>query len=408
VLRQAADVWRELEPDLVGLAIVDVDGKPALSVQAHPAVEPLEITIPLGGIFVASANTSTGGPGYQRRMCDVLHIVGDRLGVTWLPSNDDVLDDTGFFETGDRAAVDRQMLAWLGAGLSALTIEKGMKVGIAMPFGYRAGGDDDIITAMGPRDQDWATRGAADPQAAADLFAWWGDERNAVHYRNRALAAMWVDLRWAPSLDDAERFGLVRVDRDLSRAHELDPDLDLPWREWSELRRLIGGSTTAEPTDPTIRDRASAVDPDARLIGYRRGSAPLHLEGWTIHIPGSFVEFWDDGSWVGADYHRSIRLKAIAVEGEDAAIPTADQLADSLTEAGTTTIDPGDPELRGGATVADNNEGPRPVRVVQGMLMATGSVLVVTIVFGDDEEWGRETFRSIRFSSPTGDPPNRA
>jgi hypothetical protein len=372
-------------------------------VQAHPAVEPLEISVSASGQVDVSANTSTGGPGYHRRMCDVLHVLGDRLGVTWQGSTGDIQDDTGYFETGDGRAVDDAMLAWLRAVLGHSDVPEGQSLAIAMPMGYRAGGDDHVVTAMGPRDQEWATRGAADPHDAADLFSWWSDDRDGVHYRNRALATMWVDLRWAPPLDDTERGLLVRVDQDLSRAHELDTDLDLPWREWSEIRRLLAyDSHTSEPMaiNRTIRDRASAVDPNARLVGYRRGFAPLFLGGWTIQVPGSFVEGSDDGSWLGYDADRSIRLKPLAITGKDGTVPTADELAASMTEAGAPTIDPGHPDLRGGATVADNDEGPRPARVVQGMLMATGHVLIVTIVFGDDEDWGRETFRSIRFTSP--------
>jgi hypothetical protein len=411
-LRQAAGLWRELEPDLVDLRIRDVDGVPTLSIQAHPAVEHMEVTIPAGGQVVVSANTSTGGPGYHRRMCDVMHILGNTLGVIWRPSTDDALDDTRYFETGDRSAVDTEMLAWLAAVLGRSNVPKGQRLAIAMPLGYRTGGDDDIVTSMGPRDQSWVTRGAADPREAADLFAWWGDDRDAVHYRNRALATMWVDLRWATPLDDVERDGLVRVDRDLSRAHELDPTLDLPWREWAEVRRLVGGSSTAEATmtDQMIRERASAVGSDSRLIGYRRGSAPFSLEGWTIQVPGSFVEEWEDGSWVGYDDQRSVRLKSIEIRGEDGTIPTADVLAAAMSGANTTTIAPGDPALRGGATVADTSEGGRLVRLVQGAVTVTERALVVTIVFGDDEAWGRETFRSIRFTSRTNDQsdPNNA
>ena len=218
---------------------------------------------------------------------------------------------------------------------------------------------------------------------------------------------MWVDLRWAAPLDDAERARLVRVDGELSRAHQLDPTLDLPWREWAEVRQLIGDSSAAEATeiDVMIGQRASVVEPERRLIGYRRGSAPLTLEGWTVQVPGSFVDGWDDGSWVGYDDQRSIRLKTIAIRGKDGSIPTADELAAAMTGADPT-IDPGDPALRGGATIADTSEGGRPVRVVQGALMVTGRVLVVTIVFGDDETWGRETFRSIRFTLRPDDLPD--
>ena len=56
-----------------------------------------------------------------------------------------------------------------------------------MPIGYRASvaDGDDVLTATGPQDRAWLARGAADPASAVDIFAWWGDERDATHYEER-------------------------------------------------------------------------------------------------------------------------------------------------------------------------------------------------------------------------------
>lgn len=399
-LRQAADVWRELEPDLVDLSIDRIDGTPTLSMQAHPAVESLELKVQSAGHVVVSANTSTGGPGYHRRMCDDLHILGDRLGVTWQPSTDDVTDETGYFESGDRSAVDEAMLAWIGTLVTKLPLADGKQVAISMPVGHRGGPDDIIATAMGPRDRDWASRVAADPREAVDHFPWWNDERDGAHYLKRALAAMWVDVRWAVPLDEAERQQLLAVDRDLNKAYQLDPELDIPWREWSEVRRLIGGSSEGATTglDRTINERAAPVDPAKRLIGYRRGSMPVTVGGWTIQLPRSLVVSSDRDSWLGFDADRSVRLLPLVITATDGQVPSAEELAEVGPER--PMIEPGDPGLRGSATIADSVEGKQTGRVLKGIVTSPGHSLIVTIAYSRDETWARETYRSIRFTSP--------
>lgn len=381
------------------------NGVPTLTMQAHPAVEPLEMTVPSGGVLEVAANTSTGGPGYHRQMIDDVRRIGERLGIAWQASNDDdVLDETGYFEGGDRDAVDAAMLAWIGGLLGVVRERQGHSIAVAMPLGYRASvsDQDDIVTAMGPRDHDWVARGAADPTDAADFFAWWGDARDATHYRNRAVARMWVDVRWAPPLDDESQNHLTAADRDLRKAFDLDPTLQLPWREWSEIRGLIQDLPGSDPElDRSIAERAAVVEPGTRLIGYRRGSVSVTIEpGWTITIPGSFHEGTDGDSWIGYDQDRSIRLSSVTIAGKDGQVPSADELS-AMAPSGPAAIGPSDDALRGGAEIAMVEEEGQRFRALQGVLASDGQVLILTIVFGDDEAWARETYRSIRFN-PAG------
>ena len=402
VLRQAAGAWRELEPDLVLLEVDNIEGIPTLTIQAHPAVEPLSMTVPSAGALEVSANTSTGGPGYHRQMIRDVRAIGERLDIAWDSLNDDdVLDETGYFEGGEPGAVDAAMLRWIGALLGKLQFHEGRFVAIAMPIGYRAAGSDssEVITAMGPRDRAWVARGAVDPSQAADFFAWWGDDRDATHYRNRALARMWVDVRWSEPVDDESREHLVRADRDLTRSYELDTSQELPWREWSEIRGILREPGSPESTmDHVIKERAAAVGPNTRLVGFRRGSMPVTVNpGWTITIPGSFHETSDGDSWIGYDHERSVRLASMTITGKDGSVPTADELAaNSLSSP--YPIRPGDDALRGGAEIRDVEEDGRQFRALQGEVIADGQVLIITIVCGQQEEWARETYRSISFN----------
>jgi hypothetical protein len=211
---------------------------------------------------------------------------------------------------------------------------------------------------------------------------------------------MWVDVRWAEPVDDESRAHLVGADRDLHKAFGLDPATDLPWREWSEIRRLIREPGESESDfDRVINERGTNVDPDTRLIGYRRGSLPVTVNpGWTITIPGSFHEGVDGDSWIGYDRDRSVRLASITITGKDGSTPGADELAaNSLSARGP--IRPGPDDLRGGAEIRDVEEDGRHFRALQGEIIADGQILILTIVFGEDEEWARETYRSIRFTA---------
>ncbi len=369
--------------------------------QAHPAVEPLEMTAPTSGVLEVSANTSSGGPGYHRRMVDDVRVIGDRLGVTWQESNgDDRLDETGYFESGDRDRVDAEMLAWLRAVLGHAHNEAEGLAMIAMPIGYRASvmDQDVVVTFMGPRDRAWVARGAAHPADAVDMFAWWGDERDASHYRNRAIARMWVDVRWSTPVDEESRNHLIGADRDLRRALELDPTIELPWREWEEIRRLIEGpGGEASSLDRVIAKRAAAVPAGMRLIGYRRGSVPVPIDpGWSITMPGSFHEVSEGDAWVGYDQDRTIRLSSVTVVGKDGRVPSAEELA-ADAPSGPDAIGPGDDSLRGSATIGEVEEDGRRIRALQGVVTSDGELLIVTIVFGDDEAWAIRTYRSIRF-----------
>src|SRR5512132_547020 len=82
---------------------IDDRGNPLLSVRLHPAAEDVCIVAAGQGRVVATANTFTVGPGYHRYVCELLHHLGDALGIGWLErgAEEGVGDPTGYFETGD-------------------------------------------------------------------------------------------------------------------------------------------------------------------------------------------------------------------------------------------------------------------------------------------------------------------
>jgi hypothetical protein len=376
---------------------------PGLAVWAHPAVDALTMTIPSPGILDVSAATSTAGPGYHRRMCDDIHEIGRRLGFSWAPSDgNDILDETGYFETADRGGVDREMLDWIGTGMALIDRQVGEganQIAISMPVDFRPIRSDlDVLTVLGPRDRAWVREAARDPTHAIGMLPWWGDVRDAVHYRDRALCRMWVDVRWVEPVDEPSRRTLEAVDRDLAHAHELDQEFELPWREWSEIRTLLlSGSPQDRPSmlDRTIAARSATADQSAPLIGYRRGQVRVSIgQRWSVAVPGSFAEASDDDAYIAFDADRTVRLSVLEIRGRDGSVPEADELVEPIPP-GDQPILPGDPRLRGHAvTTLDDRGG---VAHLQGTLATAGHLAVVTIVAAD-QEWARETWRSIRFS----------
>jgi len=399
LLETVRERWQELQPDAVEFRLENSGQAPALWVRLHPGVEPAEVNIAPPGTVTISANTSSGGPGYHRRLCADLQAVGAALGIAWESSDgDEILDETGYFESGDFEAVDRAMLDWLKALLKHVSGLHATQVALSMPLGFiPVGYGTQLLTVMGPRNEEWRSRGADDPRTAIDVFPWWSDRWDAKHYRDRALARMWVDVRWTTPTDDECRQALSDSDRDLNRALELDRDIELPWREWLEIRHLlraVGVEPHSPEIDASVKSRASGVRDDAQLVGYRRGllrSQPF--QSWTIEIPGSFSSTFEDDVWVAWDDSRSVRLTSLTVRAKDGSALSARELV-GATPVPREPIGPGDPKVEGLAGIGKDEATGDPV--VQGVVATRGELLIVTIVFGDDESWGLATWHSIR------------
>ncbi len=102
--------------------------RPALFVTIHPAGEEVEFIVPESGRVTVSTKTSTVGPGYHTALCQLLHRFGEEKKVRWNPigdGKDASQDETGYFASGNRAAVETEMLQHLKtiAAISADTLK---------------------------------------------------------------------------------------------------------------------------------------------------------------------------------------------------------------------------------------------------------------------------------------------
>jgi hypothetical protein len=106
---------------------------------------------------------------------------------------------------------------------------------------------------------------------------------------------MWTEVRWRTPLLDSERSTLQDVATSLEMAYGLDKRLEYPWREWNEILEYLG-SDARVTVDESDDHQAGA------LIGYRRNPVRVTLAaGWSIQIPGSFADTWEDDTWCAWD-----------------------------------------------------------------------------------------------------------
>jgi hypothetical protein len=357
-----------------------------LTITAHPAAGPIEITL-RGRALGLEALTGSAGPGYHAFVCALADVIAAALGIRWKA----VLDPALYFAHRDAEALDRAALDALGAtAKEILSLAAGGASGfaLALPAGLEVAHDGLLATPLGPRDRAWLERVAVDPAHGRDVFAWPTPARDATYHRGVALALMWLEVRWRKPMDEVERALLDRVVTELERAHGLDAGLEYPWGAWAECFALLGEeslrSTRAQlkASEPRERDRARP--------GYRRRAVRVTLSGgWSIAIPGELSERWDErGTWAATDPKRSVWITSAEAppdhdtEATLAGLPTLEGQGDTIAmERGA---------IRGAVRFEVKDEGNGPMHVAHAHA-AVGPHLVVA-TFLAREETERETF----------------
>jgi hypothetical protein len=321
----------EAEPLVVCRPARCAHGESALFVQVHPCAEEIELCVPEPGRLIASAKTSTVGPGYHIYLCERLHELSRHFGLTWDEPDqaEGTGDETGYFFAGDQSAVRQEMLRWLGALAHVVTDEQFAEQQhvrmVSMPLGYTYPEQHGVLTPLGPRSREWFRVVADQPERGMEFFSWWETGVGSGFYLGRALCRLWQDVRWRPPLTDAEGELLMDVHLDLERAFRLDESASIPWREWSELIEYLDeyfGYVEFHgdrDLDREIRTRAQRAMGGPR-IGYRRGPVQVSLTGgWSITVPGELAEKWEPEQEAWSAWHggRAVRFACWVVRDED-------------------------------------------------------------------------------------------
>lgn len=346
--------------------VIDATAK-RVTASLHPHAPPLRILVLPDGDLEIHAETSSIGPGYQT---EVLARIAP------------LLEELEFVLEGEPGDPKQDHASWL-----AEELRNGV-TRIGMPSDRTFKLDAAIQTAMGPRDAAWRDAVLADPMKGADAFAWWnrGPGREAL---SRGLLGMWLDVAWREPLDKDERAVMERVDEDLTAAFKANPELPLPFAEWSEMLEWLG---VDDEHSTEIRGRVGTTPVADVLIGYRRHMLEIELAGgWTMDLGGAFVGKWDDDgtSWWATDGDRAVELTTLTADGEtdsqkllDVAAPLHPVVA-RIEEA----------NRRGRAEVYDEGS----VHVVHGLVASAPHVAILTCKgTASDEEWALATWRSLR------------
>lgn len=399
-LQRASDWVAQVEDiDILSQLGRNHEDQPTLYWHIHPSAENVEISLTEPGRIVAAAKTSTTGPGYHIFLCDLLHRLGDELEVDW--DDDGEGDETGYFHQGDREALEQEMLHWLGAMARFVGQHDASGFMIAMPLDHSYLGDGDeerILTQLGPRERDWFAAVAEDPRRGVDFFSWWEAELDARYYRDRALCEMWREVRWRPAILDEEAELLAEVADLLETAYDLDQaGLEFPWAEWHQILTCLGEHDTDPKLTELVAKRARQAG--APLIGYRRGSVKVNVvAGWSLDIPGSFAEEWDEEgkTWNAWEEGRSIWLSSFSMGAER----SAEECLQLLQAPGDgERLDLGGSEQIGQATWGPGEKGDWQLQAVTA---TKGGAALLTIVVDDDadKDWAIRTWHSLRHAAP--------
>ena len=374
-------------------------GEAELSVALHPAAPDLVMIASESGRVALTAETVTAGPGYHRFIGRLIERLGEELSITWDQGGADreeTPDDPGT-TFADRAATESGYLGWLGqtlVGARASRAARGSQLQVGIPGSTRYTFDGAIATVLGPRDDVWLETAVADTRVATDITPWWADATHGQTLLNRALALMWLDVRWRTPAIDEERDLLDEVHRTLSRAYPTEPTLAYPWQAWAELVELRG---IDDPMSRQVLARAEHDAGDGRPIGYRRGPVTIRHEGWALEIPGSYAERRSSDEWWGAGAGRNVTLAAVqtaTVDGAMGAQAFVDQFGGDL---GPDAIDHRANGVIGRARLSTDASSGVEVGVLDGFSAVVGSGAAIRIVFDDpgDWQWALDMWRSL-------------
>jgi hypothetical protein len=350
-------------------------GDSELHVALHPAALDLVLTGSDAGALHVHAETVQGGPGYHRFVGRVLERLGRELSIDWDEA-------AGAFAFAERPEVETAYLAWLGPTLGQVRIARQRSsagVQIGTPSGTRYTFEGAIATALGPRDDAWLETAIADPRVALEIAPWWSDATDGRYLLNRALALMWLQVRWRKPAVEGEAELLDEIHRLLSKAYPIEPDLPYPWHAWAEIIALAG---TTDGMTRQVNSR-TRLEPAGSPIGYRRDPVSISHEGWSLEIPGDFAERRTDEEWWGGGAGRSITLAATDTGSMSANAFLAQVAGDLGAEALAHQAGP----VVGQARIMTDESSGVAVGVLDGYSAVNGSGAAIRIVFDDAEDW---------------------
>ncbi len=376
-----------------------------LVLDVHPAAEPVSITVDTEGRAIASADTSSVGPGYHTFVGRLLERLEEGHRIDWSrePAPRPVGASPAWVGArtplAERASVERAHVTLL-ARTVARALELRRRGSAGFHVGTRPGTqfafEGAIATPLGPRDDRWLEQAVADPRVAIDIRPWWTDATDPRYQLHRALVLLWTEVRWRPPADEAERATVDEALGLLRRAMPADPTLPYPWREWAELIELRG---VDDPIAERVAARAGQVGATQAPVGYRRRPVTIVHEGWLLQVPGSFGERRTAEEWTGGERGRRVALAAVTTATETGMPMSAEWFLGRVAgDLGTEVMHHRDGELVGQARLTTDPGAGVEVAVLEGFSAVTGRGAAIRVEFedADDWRWAVDLWRSLR------------
>ena len=270
------------------------EGKPALFLKLHPAAEPVEVAVTGKGRW-SFRRRLRPGPGYHAYLCDLLKRPGKSLRVTWDPPEEEGDEGTRYFHAGDRAALEGEMLEWLGD--IAATVQENVGRGggwysVSMPLGhhYETGGQ--VVTPLGSTARP-GSRPSPPTRVRASTSSPGGTRGSGRH--TSSSGPLSNVGRGALAAADRRRGNrpLRKRDRPAAGGPRPRPETGLSVARMAEMNghyAKTGRALTKGPLAAAVARRA-AKGKAGPQVGYRR--RPVRVEfpdRWSLTIPGSFSE----------------------------------------------------------------------------------------------------------------------
>jgi hypothetical protein len=266
-----------------------------------------------------------------------------------------------------------------------------------MPFdGHQFDVPEPILTQLGPRTMEWLEAVSREPTSGQDIFPWWEDGHGAEYHLGRAVCYMWNAVRWRDPLTENEAELLQSVLNHLDMAYNLDPDLKYPWHEWSELLQYLGSQYEQADLVREMADKSGHEG--AEPLGYRRHDVRKNLGGgWSVVIPGDFVEELEEGqTFLAFDETRNVRVTCMsATDPSGNSLSAGDILRKIKVFDDPLKYEQG--AVIGRAYFEEVVEPDSAFFMLRGVTAASGTFTQVTVCFEGEyqRQWAIDTWRSL-------------
>lgn len=238
------------------------------------------------GYLSISSQTNVAGPGFHAYVCDFFDAICEKS-----PLELAVSDPTNYFNDRNFERLKTQIFyRWLQdiANYVQEEHETCENLCISWPMYYYQPMQKEgmVVTPMGYLAISQFKEENID-QLAQHFFVWNEKGRNAMYYRNAALNLLWKECfyEYSNMNESTEKVADMILDY-LEIAHEMDPELPIPFQEYQELCATIYRTPRME----------QATGMYIANIGYRKNEVKYSFGNWNITSSGCCEKNMDEAN----------------------------------------------------------------------------------------------------------------